>query len=368
MALVIFFKEPMSMVKLPIIIFMFILGSAVPLLAAGQNVRPHLDRNSLPYGCGSCHVGFDFNSGGGSDGCVSCHGKTKTRSDFVKSSAPLRDIESEFKKRYRHPTFDARGVHKANEVLPEQDPRALRHADCVDCHNPHLVTAGNVFAGLKGKRVGNSITEITNEYELCYRCHSDSLNLPGRETNKRAEFSVNNPSFHPVEGEGKNLSVISLLKPYREKKIDPSDVSIISCRDCHRSESPSSPKGPHGSENQYILVENYSTRDREPESATAYALCYRCHNRTSILGDESFRLHSLHIKGKVTVGMNNGTSCFTCHNSHGSTEYKYLLRFNRDIVSASSSGFLKFTEKGTNAFHGECYLTCHGVDHNPKSY
>jgi hypothetical protein len=25
-------------------------------------------------------------------------------------------------------------------------------------------------------------------------------------------------------------------------------------------------------------------------------------------------------------------------------------------------------EKGVSSFHGECYLSCHGVDHNPKSY
>ncbi|GFE58760.1 cytochrome c [Geobacter sp. AOG1] len=361
-------KERVLMLKLPVIVCMLLLGSAVPLLAAGQNARPHIDRNRLPYGCGTCHVGFDFNSGGGSDGCVSCHGKSRPSREFVNSNAVLSDVESEFRKRYRHPTFDVRGVHRANEVLPEQNPRASRHADCVDCHNPHLTNSANVFAGIKGKRVGNSITEIVNEYDLCYLCHGDSLNLPGRATNKRAEFSLNNPSFHPMEGEGKNLAVVSLLKPYREKKTEPGDVSVIGCRDCHGSESSSSPRGPHGSANQYILVENYSTRDREPESATAYALCYRCHNRTSILGDESFRLHSLHIKGKVTVGMNNGTSCYTCHNSHGSSDNKYLLRFNRDIVSASSSGLLKFTEKGTNAFRGECYLTCHGVDHNPKSY
>jgi hypothetical protein len=29
---------------------------------------------------------------------------------------------------------------------------------------------------------------------------------------------------------------------------------------------------------------------------------------------------------------------------------------------------LKFVEKGSSKFSGECYLKCHGVDHNPKSY
>jgi len=361
-------KDRMSMVRLFLIVGIFLLCSVLPLLAASQNVRPHIDKSKLPYGCGTCHVGFDFKYGGGSDGCTRCHGRERPQQGIVNTGAVLTDVESEFKKNYRHPSFDVRNAHRGNEVLPENDPRAPRHADCVDCHNPHLLTSANANAGIKGKRVGNSIIEITNEYELCYLCHGDSLNLPGRATNKRAELSVNNPSFHPVEGEGRNLSVISLIKPYREKKINPADVSVISCRDCHGSENTASPKGPHGSAYQYILVDNYSTRDREPESTIAYALCYRCHNRTSILGDESFRFHSLHIKGKVAVGANNGTSCYTCHNSHGSVENKYLIKFNREIVSASSTGVLKFVEKGTNTFHGECYLTCHGVDHNPKIY
>jgi hypothetical protein len=29
---------------------------------------------------------------------------------------------------------------------------------------------------------------------------------------------------------------------------------------------------------------------------------------------------------------------------------------------------LKFVEKGVSTFRGECYLSCHGVEHNPKSY
>lgn len=212
------------------------------------------------------------------------------------------------------------------------------------------------------------LSEITQEYELCYRCHAESANLPGRFTNKKAEFALTNPSFHPVEGEGKNLAVVSLIKPYREKLINPGDVSTFGCDGCHGSDNSASPRGPHGSNNQYILVENYSVKDNQPESSFTYALCYRCHSRTSILGDESFRFHSLHIKGKTGGPGGDGTSCHTCHNSHGSTEYRYLISFNKDVVTPNSKGILKFVETGTYAFHGECYLSCHGVDHNPKSY
>lgn len=330
----------------------------------------HLDRQKLPYGCGSCHVGFDFRSGGGTTGCLNCHSNSlRLPKSLIGPGSTLEDISPEFKKPYRHPTLEVRDVHSSSEALPEINPRAPRHADCVDCHNPHYLVPGNQLAGIKGKRVGNFVADITHEYELCYKCHGESANLPARSTNKKADFSPNNPSYHPVEREGKNLQVVSLLKPYKEKKVDATDVSVIACTTCHGSDNPDSPRGPHGSNHQYILIDSFSVKDGETESPYAYALCYRCHSRTSILADESFRYHSLHIKGKGGSSLSSsGTSCYTCHSSHGSTEYRYLIRFNKDVVTTNSKGLLKFVEKGVSAFHGECYLSCHGVDHNPKSY
>lgn len=178
------------------------------------------------------------------------------------------------------------------------------------------------------------------------------------------EFALTNQSFHPVQGEGKNPFVISLIRPYREKKISSSDVSILLCADCHGGIYPVSLSG---SNYKGLLADNYSTGDSIVESSFAYALCYKCHKRSSILGNESFPSHSRHIAGERNF-KGGGTSCHTCHSSHGSVENKYLIRFNREFVSESSTGKLKFVEKGTYAFHGECWLTCHGVDHNPKSY
>lgn len=330
---------------------------------------PHLDKRKLPYGCGSCHVGFNFKSGGGMTGCTVCHGNpNKVIKGLMAPGIETKDVEAEFKKVYRHPTFDVRGVHSSKEVLPEIDPKMPRHADCVDCHDAHLVSSENKYAGLKSRQSGNFATAITKQSELCYRCHGDSANLPGRSTNKRQLFAINNASFHPVEGEGKNSAVISLMKPYAEKKVNNGDISIISCTDCHASDNPLAPRGPHGSAYQHILVDNYSKRDKETESSYAYALCYRCHSRSSILGDESFKLHSLHIRGRVNSAVSTGTSCYTCHDSHGSIDNKYLIRFNQEVVSSNSAGVLKYVSKGIGTFRGECFLSCHGVEHNPKSY
>jgi len=358
-------------VKLSLIInilFAFIVISADIALAG-----VHLDKTKLPLGCATCHFKANLRGGGGSANCITCHGNMQQRllspkmpRGAMANVGSLKNVEAEFYKTFRHPVFDSPGRHKTSEILPEVDPKALRHSDCVDCHHPHYVSKENRFAGLKGKKVISQTVEPTKESELCYRCHGDSVNLPGRYTNKRIEFSLNNLSYHPVEGEGKSATVVSLIRPYIEKKIAATDISVIACSDCHGNDDKNGPKGVHGSRNRYILKDNFDASDNISESMQTYELCYRCHSRSSILANESFKYHSLHIQGKSVL--KPGTSCYTCHNSHGSVDYKYLLRFNRSVVSPNSKGLLKFVEKGSAKFSGECYLTCHGVDHNPKSY
>lgn len=361
--------------SLPFIILLTLF--AIP--AAGNvilNDRPiHLDKGVVTGGCAACHYRSYLKSGGGSTHCLYCHGSGKRRGvkpaaipfDIIPKGITPKDVEKDLAKLYHHPVLESPGVHRANEQLPEVDPKTPRHAECVDCHNPHHLNPVNKFAGIPGQRVGTLVSEATEEKDVCYRCHAESANLPPSSTNKRIEFSKENPSFHPVEEEGKNLAVVSLIRPYRERKTENDDISRITCSSCHGSDDPGGSRGPHGSNTRHILNAPYSTEDLRNESELAYALCYRCHSRQSILANESFRYHSLHIQGKDHLG-NQGTSCSTCHSPHGSTEYRYLIRFNRSVVSPTRDGKLKFVERGTSTFSGECYLTCHGVEHNPKGY
>ncbi len=159
-------------------------------------------------------------------------------------------------------------------------------------------------------------------------------------------FNPDNPSYHPVEAEGKNGIVPSLVDPYSETSEGPWEISIIKCTDCHIAEG--SP----------LLVKNYDTTGG-PEYPAKYDLCYSCHRRSSILGDESFRWHSGHI-------WYADISCYACHDSHGSSEYTHLIRFDTKVVFPNSSGILTFIDKGN--FRGECSLTCHGIEHNELNY
>ena len=279
----------------------------------------------------------------------------------------LSDIETELRKPYSHPVLSVSGVHRQNEILPETQVNALRHAECVDCHDPHQADRDDPFRGISGKRVGNFMTEITQEYELCYKCHGESANLPPLSTNKKLEFRPINRSYHPIEAEGASAQVISLKEPYAARKERPGDISVIKCSDCHGSDNPAAPKGPHGSVFRGLLVNNYEMKDERPESPYAYALCYRCHERSSILSNESFPYHASHILGDRGTDR-PGTSCFTCHDAHGSMGNPYLIRFNEDIVEPNQAGKLEFRARGVSARHGSCSLSCHGVDHDSKKY
>lgn len=333
----------------------------------------HGKKSVMPKNCRSCHMGMTMALTGEEGVCLNCHGTSGSRNDMVSKKylrldgrIDLKDIEVELRKPYNHPVLTKSGVHQGLETLPEVIVNAARHAECVDCHEPHLVEKERPFRGLKGRKVGNFVADIVNEYELCYKCHSESVNMPGTSTNKHAEFKTTNMSFHPVEGEGRSTFVISLKEPYVARKEKPADVSMITCSDCHGSDDPDGPRGPHGSRYAGLLKYNYEMGDEVSESARAYELCYTCHDRASILGNQSFPYHALHIQG-VGPG-SNGTSCFTCHDAHGSISTPHLIRFNEAVVMPNANDKLEYDPQGYAARHGSCLLNCHGVEHNPKSY
>jgi len=339
----------------------------------GILVGSHGDRSLMPKSCRACHKGMTMALSGEESTCLACHSDSTRRSAMFEAGylkgnggSALTDIEAELRKPYSHPTLTIQGVHRKLETLPEEIVNAARHAECVDCHNSHLTDSENPYRGIKGRQVVNSETDIIHEYELCYRCHAESANLPGNSSNKHEEFKETNPSFHPVEGEGRNTFVISLKDPYVAQKQKPQEISRISCSDCHGSDDPSSPKGPHGSNYPGLLTLTYQMDDERSESEQAYALCYKCHDRSSILSNESFPYHSLHIQGQM--GVQAGTSCFTCHDAHGSTQYQNLIKFNEEVVFENANGQLKYEAQGYSARHGSCSLSCHGVEHDAKDY
>jgi len=331
---------------------------------SGDDPWPHTEFTTVAENaCENCHTPHNamgrndlMNELAEENACLSCHNGNVAASD----------IASELTKPYLHNVYSYTGDHDAGE-----DPLVtLMHVECSDCHNPHGVynstalapAAGGALNGRSGINLGGGVSDpVQNQYEVCFRCHADSPGKPAglisrqiEQTNTRLEFSPGNPSYHPLAATGQNPDCPSLISG------EYTEASMIYCTDCHAGNGPGASSGPHGSDWPGLLRLRYETADYTVESAESYALCYSCHSRTSILGNESFPYHMEHI-------VEENSPCSACHDPHGisstqgnSVNNSNLINFDISIVTVS--GFnLKFVDTGYQS--GYCLLRCHGQGH-----
>lgn len=356
----------------------------------GTTPWPHTTGTTVAANaCENCHR--PHTAGGGQrllnyaaeeTNCFNCHN----------GNVAAKNIQAEFNKASVHHVANYTGTHDPAEAAAV----ATSHVECVDCHNPHAVnaTAGSAPAvtftpvlpgsqsGVRGVNIsGTAVSPATAEYEICFRCHADGAgNTPTpsiarviAQNNKRLEFQTTNPSHHAVAGAGRSATVPSLLTGW-------TTASRVKCTDCHNNNaspystgtgitpSGTGANGPHGSIYPMLLERQYVTTDNTSESAANYALCYKCHNRTSIIGTgtNSFKEHNKHI---VSVK----APCSVCHDPHGISSTQgttlsnsRLINFNTAVVTKSGTQAIRWERVGTT--QGRCYLTCHGANHNPWTY
>jgi hypothetical protein len=214
---------------------------------------------------------------------------------------------------------------------------------------------------------GTPIAQARYEYEVCYKCHA-GINPVRTPIVSRVfggadiagEFRESNQSFHPVQGQGRNPNVPSLVQDWNT-------TSIMYCSTCHASNNPAGARGPHGSDYAPLLAAEYTTGDNIVESPQAYALCYACHVRDSILTDQSFPGHRQHV-------VNATTPCSVCHDPHGvdNTQVSagsgtHLINFDQLVVQPTAAG-QEPTFNDTGTFTGTCTLSCHGKEHVNLGY
>ena len=337
-----------------------------------------------------------------------------------------------------------------------------RHAECTDCHNPHNSsggpqsyaprlngvetgwTASGRIQGASGVAVTNGSagqtptftylnglpltpdglpltpdqrpggTQMTREYQLCFKCHSGYTNL-GSRTDLAVQFNPNNPSFHPVEAAGTNQTVAMGLSlagnsyskvwnfatetPTGSGKWVPDQT--VRCVHCHAYQAINTtdvngkpvtvPSDPHAAPasaplRKNILLNNYDpSLDNNTFVENDFALCFSCHANDPFPGrgnkDDpaavhgqrfstatNFKRHSLHS--------GSGVGCPQCHyDSHSTTTgatdvgqiHGVKLAPSPDIVPDPGTKGITITRALSGSVYQytvTCTLTCHTVPHD----
>lgn len=301
--------------------------------------------------------------------CLACHD----------GDPSARDIGREIRKPYGHPALRYVDKHRADEGGDPARFSAVggsRHAECSDCHNAHAaagdalppvppaasnrnarvsrVRVANGAAGtipLYDFRFANDTSVPVLEYEICFKCHSSWTQQPPGEQDLARLLNTSNPSFHPVEGPGKNPGIAPGAFAGGKNA-----ASTIHCSECHGSDD-AELKGPHGSQFPNILKRAYEARS-DFRVTTPDELCFLCHSfetyanpAGALPAQQASRFnppaapngHAFH------VGQRN-VPCYACHDSHGSAQFPAL------IVTRRVPGLTAFA---ASAAGGACTPTCH---------
>jgi hypothetical protein len=328
--------------------------------------------------------------------CLSCHqGPSAPATDLGASKLPAwsgngsSHIDGPILERAR--TF-ARSVDRGS------GRRTVLRMQCDGCHDVHAKDRTSSLSPMAFDAQGKYLrTKPVNTSQMCFGCHAGP---------EAARLSKGESDLGALMGP----SAISSHRPGATAAARPDLPSLksglfggtLDCISCHNSSNAGGPSGPHASSNAHLLKAPYG---REGDVATtgtrANDLCFTCHDRISIEGNQSFPLHAQHISGftglsasKVApknssarrtlqdlsqgwrasplpggasfAGFGQPTACATCHDAHGSGKNAGLVAFDPAIVTRSSVGVISYQKTGLR--QGNCTLTCHGYDHVQTRY
>jgi len=394
--------------------------------------------------CGHCHEAHASQPGDTTlypytlfareeNACWACHDSTVTYAADTKSPISLTPANTATDY-YKHPVSNlysgfTPSSHRWGESAASAFGVGNRHAECTNCHDPHVAqnngSAGvstHTPGGVNGNRLSRALlgstgvvvsswqaagqpfsgasysfqtlTSMTANYEwqICFKCHSTFTTLPtytvgsgsflaGKITSTTAgqvkeyrdagqAYNPSNLSYHPVAAVGRNANIpaASFVSPW-------STITTMYCSDCHsRAQGAAGGLGPHGSSNMHLLEGRQTLQVITP---FVRDLCLKCHRyETYVSGSDpatntNFRngtnnLHNQH---------ENNAPCYTCHDSHGANN-PHLINFDMAEVSLLRGSLrTSYTMWETyppgsppaTATGGACFLSCH-KSHDNKIY
>lgn len=351
------------------------------------------------HSCRSCHKVHGASSaqayilnGAEEATCFACHGSP--------ALTGAKNIKSSFAKAYKHPTETRTGVHKNPETDASNLGNASRHGECWDCHNPHQAKTGTHAAGsnavgqvLIGQwgvepsygatpfvapsayaRQAFTNTTSFKEYQLCFKCHSSYAygnTPPTGTTDQGIEFNPANPSYHNVGVAGAS-SKARTVPPKATSYVSPwAYNSLMTCSDCHASDSDADPRGPHGAANSRILRGAWTSNTGQSGYVTGQ-LCFKCH-QANVYGagasesntDASAFSASSGSKNLHALHANKSYVCMDCHAKvpHGTSRAR-LIVYRTDAAvyrgGSSTRGINSWTPNPRNYQTSNCSTSgCH---------
>lgn len=343
--------------------------------------------------------------------CLQCHGN-----GTVGVGAPgAQDVASPMSGPYRH-DVSVSGAHTDTETAASNG--ANRHAECVDCHDPHAARPGVDRAagaegappallgatGLKPIYDGNAWTSPTgyaatrllgtagdSEVYVCLKCHSAASGKPNQvgsngttytSSDIAQDFNPANPSYHNVYGLDTGMrGSWTMAGTTFSWGLPPTSLflkdgwtynSKVTCSDCHTSGSVGQAKGPHGGSIRYLIDPAYpddwkyaSLNSSNATHINGNIICLKCHVFPEVSGTPHWN------RGVYGELGHMGDYCISCHISipHGWKRPR-LLAFATDPapyrpVSWHGSGSaLKTVRMRSHAYNGwvgtDCRTGCSG--------
>lgn len=292
--------------------------------------------------------------------CYKCHGDGSA--SYPRANG-AKNVYTKAKLANAHDPDDYTGQHRDTEAASAQaGDAATRHAECTDCHDPHVAARSGgsathtLYSSVSGPAIWGAygakptyatsnwggissfsaerLTGASTSFEayLCFKCHSSNVGtIPTGQTDIATEFNPSNFSYHNVLGQSVGMktafsftdssgttqnrtwSLPSASSFLKSEWVNNGGVNAkMTCTDCHdgyRDTGTPDPttmaRGPHGSSVDWLLDPDYSNWT-STTSLTNYSgvICGKCHTNLA----NSNVVHQEHDSRG-----NEGGYCRFCH-------------------------------------------------------